>query len=212
MKKKLKLIIALITILIITAIGIIVLINNINNENSENRNQVDENILQQIEQNALIENLANMSELDRVQTYFGEFLECLESENYNEAYNHLNENFKKNYFETIDKFKGYVKTKYPKNAFVKYTNFERQGEIYILTVSIGQILNKDFQEFEQKIVIRETGVNQFTISLELKEDEINSNIQNKTENINRDEDEKSNTNANNNINNNQINTNILVTE
>lgn len=209
MKRKLKLLIALITVLIIIAIVIIVLINN---QKNDSINQVDENVLQQIEQDALIEKLTNMSELNRVQTYFGEFIEYLESENYNEAYNHLNENFKNNYFETLEKFKGYIKTKYPKNAYVKYTNYERQGEIYILTVSIGQVLNKDFQEFEQRIVIRENGVNQYTISLQLEENELNSNVQNDIENNSENNDENNNEVSTNDINNNQIITNILVTE
>ena len=206
MNKRLKILIALIIILVITAIVIIILINNQNSEN-KNRNELDDNTLEQIEQNALIENLADMTELNRVQTYFGEFLENLQLEKYEEAYNHLNENFKNKYFETLEKFTKYVNKKYPKNAYVKYTTYERQGERYILTVSIGEVLNKDIEEFEQRVVIRENGVNQYTISLQLEENEMNE-----TNEENNGNDNSIVINNTININDNQIIANILATE
>lgn len=209
MKKRLKILITLIIVLIIIAIVIIVLINNQNSKN-KNRNELDDNTLEQIEQNALIENLADMTELNRVQTYFGEFLEYIESENYSEAYNHLNENFKNKYFGTLEKFTNYVKTKYPKNLYVKYPTYERQGEVYILTVTIGEIFNENFAEFEQRVVIRENGANQYTISLQLEENEINNNEQSNNVQIN--EEQTNEEQLNEEYNNNQIVANILVSE
>ena len=104
-----------------------------------------------------------------MQTYFGRYLSYIESGNYEEAYNLLYDGFKQNYFPTLEDFESYAQNNYPSNMIVEYTNIERQGTIFILTVKIRNALSDNTQTDvkEQQIVVTENNVNDFKLSFEV---------------------------------------------
>lgn len=176
MKKSLKRIIILIVILILVAINLIIFVSNYNNSNQNNQKKEEPTNTLNIEknsetnQNKLIENVveskvSSMDEGNRVKSYYGKFIDLIESREYQTAYNYLNDEFKANYFQTLQSFSEYMENKYPKNRIVvKYNTIERKGEIFVLGVSISDGKDSSFQTFSENVVIRELSMNNFTIS------------------------------------------------
>ena len=89
-----------------------------------------------------------------------------EGTDYEAAYNLLYDGFKQNYFKTLEEFKEYAEKNYPKYIVLEYTNIERQGTLFILSVKIKDALDSIEQEnvVEQQVVIIENDVNDFKIS------------------------------------------------
>lgn len=184
MEKKLKNIIIYIVILILIALNIGVFIKNNFEKNTiseqEQKLQQIQNIynlnqtsetkqksLNEIEE-SLDAKVSSLAERERMQRYFGKFINAIENKNYTSAYNMLNENFKNTYFETQEKFEQYITTKYPTEfIIVEYNNIQREGELFILTVKILDGMNQQFESFEQRIVIRENNANDFTLSFQV---------------------------------------------
>lgn len=177
-KNKLIFILVLISILIIIAICLFVFINS-NFENANNVQQntgLNENIntnytttsneVDDQNRDALV---ASLNERQRMQTYFGRYLSYIESGDYESAYNLLYDGFKQNYFPTLKDFETYAQNNYPANMVVEYTNIERQGTIFILTIKIRNALNDNTQTDvpEQQIVVTENDVNDFKLSFQV---------------------------------------------
>lgn len=179
-KNKLILILVIISILIIIAISLFALINNSSktnnannilentglNENSNTNYTTTSNEVDAQNRDALV---ASLNERQRMQTYFGRYLSYIESGDYESAYNLLYDGFKQNYFPTLEDFESYAQNNYPSNMVVEYTNIERQGTIFILTVKIRNALNDSTQTDapEQQIVVTENDVNDFKLSFEV---------------------------------------------
>lgn len=186
MDSKLKRIIILIIILILVAINIKIFIsnnsesktnnvatnNNIVNENTTNTNSTNNvnEIIQSMNSKTdqdINSQLSGMSEISRVKTYFGKFIRCIERDDYQNAFNMINDTFKKNKFNNnVDDFKNYINENFPDgNIVVSYDSAERKGEIYVLNVTIGSMNNSSsYEKRKFTIVIRENGENDFSIS------------------------------------------------
>lgn len=138
----------------------------------EMANLTEQEIQEKEEENTIIGKIEDMSEIGRIQVYCGEFIKFIEQQRYDKAYRLLNDDFKNNYFETIEKFTEYVQNKYPTtNIAVTYNKVDRRGEIFVLNVKISQVLNTEFESFEQRIVIRENGANDYKVSFQVEPDE-----------------------------------------
>lgn len=110
------------------------------------------------------EKLAEMGERDRMEYYVSEFINSIEKENYEEAYNLLYSDFKTNYFPTLEVFKEYVSTKFPKFIAIEHTNIERNGDIYVLWTNFSDSLGSKDSSVEMKFVIKEYDLNDFKMS------------------------------------------------
>lgn len=73
---------------------------------------------------------------------------AINNEDYNYVYNKLDETFRKNNFGDVETFKKYVE-KYLKNKEIEYKKCEKNGEIYIYTIT----LTEDNQESATKTII-----------------------------------------------------------
>lgn len=125
---------------------------------------IDEETGKVVNQN-IVGTLQNMKERDRMEYYFGEFLHYIEDEEYEEAYDLLNEDFKKNYFPKLDDFKSYIPTVFSEMTNIKHENIERNGNVYVLWLKITDALNgKPGEEKEMNIVIKENDYNDFEMS------------------------------------------------
>lgn len=170
MKKHLVEILIAILILVIVASFIGILINK-NIEKSKTANLSEQELEYKEYEDMIINKLQNMTEIERIQLYCGEFLNFIEIGQYQKAYEKLNENFKKTYFKDLETFTNYVEKIYPKDITVEYTDFERYGDIFVLIVTISNTLDDTFDEFEQNIVVHEFGAHDYKISFDVKEQE-----------------------------------------
>ena len=173
MDKKLINLLLIIVILILLAINIKIYINNNKDEESNSmQNIYVENNVQNIQEekdinNTITNKVSEMTERSRMQSYFGTFIKYIEQKEYESAYNLLNESFKNNYFTTLEEFENYVQ-KYPKNIVVDYKNIDRQGELYVLEVEIKDVFDSTIEPITQRVVVRELGANEFTLSFQVE--------------------------------------------
>lgn len=115
-----------------------------------------------------LEKLKSMSERERMEYYFSEFMEYIENGKYQEAYNLLYPEFKDTYFKTLDDFEKYVNKTYPDFVSFSYNDIDRQGYIYVLTITIiNPDLAKDEAKKSQRIVIKENDFNDFVLSFQV---------------------------------------------
>ena len=114
---------------------------------------------------AIIDDLAGMEERDRIEYYFSQFINSIESKNYQKAYDMLYDEYKANYFPNLTNFEEYAKKTFPKMISVKHINFERNGEIYILFIEISDSLSGNKTDSkEMKFIIREDELNGYIMS------------------------------------------------
>ena len=109
-----------------------------------------------------------MKEKQRMQYYFSKYITYIEEKNYEKAYNLLYEEYRNNYFPTLEEFEKYVKQKYPDFMSVEYNDMSRQGEYYILTVNIYNLLTNEIIEKEQKYIIKENNFLDYVLSFQVR--------------------------------------------
>ena len=113
--------------------------------------------------------LSTLGEGNRMEYYCGQFLNCIDNEEYEKAYNMLYEEFKQKYFPTYQDFEKYVTSYYPKFFGVEYDDVDRYTDTYVVRIKI-----KDFQAEEgseekiQRIVVREYDYNNFVLSFSVE--------------------------------------------
>lgn len=183
-KNKLSYLILTIVILILVAINLYIFINNYfekevalgNNTINTNLNDVKINtnyatVSEEEDAENRVNKIATLTEKQRMQTYFGQYISYVESKNYEKAYDLLYDGFKQTYFKTLEEFKSYAENNYPNNIVVEYTNIQRQGTLFILTVKIKDALKSIDQEGieEQQVVIMENSTNDFKISFAVQQ-------------------------------------------
>lgn len=127
-----------------------------------------ENIIK-AEKDAKIVELSKMKERNRIEYYATSFIEHVENKEYQEAYELLNKDFRKNYFPSLKEFSDYCEIKFSKMMDVNYTNFERNGEIYVIWATITDAINggKD-AGIQYNIVVKENDYNDFELSFSVK--------------------------------------------
>lgn len=142
-------------------------ISEARNKNSNVITNTDnETIIAQKNANGIVDKLMDMTTVERIHTYVGEFLTEIQYQKYDEAYAKLNETFKANYYSDIETFKTYVQNKYPSNPKVNYHSTTREGEYFVVKVTISDIFDSSFTEFTQRFVVRENEANDYTISFQ----------------------------------------------
>lgn len=174
-KFNIKNIILILIILVLICINIILVVNKITLENDSNEkhvnisNNTEKSITtEQDQEKEILEQLKNMSERERMEFYFSEFMDYIENGKYQEAYNLLYPDFKDNYFKTLDDFKKYVNKTYPEFVSFSYNDIERQGNIYVLMITvINPDLSKSEAKKSQRIVIKENNFNDFVLSFQV---------------------------------------------
>lgn len=124
---------------------------------------------EKIEENVKKDKLSKMEEYDRMKHYFSSFLDAVETGKYDKAYDMLYDEFRNNYFQDLETFEKYAKKTFSKMVSIKHTNFERNGDVYILWIELSDPLSstKDSAK-EMNIVIQEYDLNDFVMSFSIK--------------------------------------------
>ncbi|MBR1540361.1 MAG: hypothetical protein IJ629_04240 [Clostridia bacterium] len=111
------------------------------------------------------QDLSKKSEQERMQYYCGNFFNIINSKNYEKAYSLLYSEYKENYFPTLANFERYLKENFPSNVALSYTNIERLGDIYVLSVSVKDTVNGNYgHNFDMYVVLQEKDLNDYVIS------------------------------------------------
>lgn len=175
MNKNVKIILVIIFILILIVLNLLVFINahtqNENTNTTENviNTIVEHNIATEEEtEQSRKEMLNSYPEATRMKVYVGQYISAIDSKDYETAYNLLYENFRNTYFKTLEEFQNYAEQKYPDEIVVEYLNMEREGTMYIVTISITDPLNRDTPAIQQNIVIQENDLNDFVLSFNVE--------------------------------------------
>lgn len=174
--KKIIYLILTIVILILVALNIKVFLDN----NFEKKAETGKNEQKNITRNLVSaeeddanrkDKIAGLNEMLRMQTYFGEYISYIESQNYEAAYSLLYDNFKQTYFPTLEQFETYAKSHYPAMSTIEYTKIDREGKYYVLTYIMRDTLNSNIQDDvkEQRVVIMENDVEDFKLSFDVEE-------------------------------------------
>ena len=165
--KILKVVIVIVIILIIVLISSLLKLRQKNkNEEIKNANVVlTQEEIQEDKTNNEIEKLKQMTERNRIEYYITKFINYAENGEYEKAYNLLNREYRKTYFPTESSFRDYAKVIFVKMISVEYTNFERNGDIYVSWVTLEDSINgtKDSRK-EFNFVVKENGYNDFELS------------------------------------------------
>ncbi len=101
-----------------------------------------------------IEKYNNLSEQQKVALNIEKFVQAINDNSYNYAYNCLADSFKNNYFRTQEEFETYVKSNFYESNTITYNSFETQGELYTYSVTIT---NKETNEQKTKTFIMQLG-------------------------------------------------------
>ena len=157
--------IVIIVVVFLILLAIIVQMNQPkSNQHYENHEPTVEEI-ENKEQDSITSTLEGMEERDRMEYYFGIFLDEVENGEYQKAYDLLYPEFKQNYFPTIDAFTQYAQNTFSDLNHIEHENIERNGEVYILWISITDALNgKPSEKKAMNIVIKENDYNDFVMS------------------------------------------------
>lgn len=114
-----------------------------------------------------VNNLAGMGERDRMEYYVASFIKTTGNKEYEKAYNMLYDDFKERYFPTLSSFEKYASNKFPSMCSVEHTNFERNGEVYVMWVNLSDSLAGKDSTVEMNFVVKENDLNDFELSFKV---------------------------------------------
>lgn len=83
-----------------------------------------------------IQKYNSSNENQKVALNIEKFITAINSKDYKYAYNCLAGSFKNNYFKTEAEFENYARANFYENNTVTYNNFEKQGDLFIYSVTI----------------------------------------------------------------------------
>lgn len=173
-KKKVNLVF-IFAMILIAVIFIFIIFNLISYNKNENKVDLGQNTVTNTQNEVNpnlstdIEALSKLEEYDRMKYYFNKYLFYIENQEYDKAYSLLYSDFKQQYFKTIEEYKKYVSDKYPVVNSVDFADYNKLGKYHILTIKFSDILNatdSNVPTFEQKFIIIENGLNDFTLSFQ----------------------------------------------
>ena len=161
-------------IIIIVAVLIIILfvfsvLKKVNVKEEDLTEEQKIELAEQKKEAETIDKLVDMTERDRIEFYFSEFIRNIDNGKYEDAYAVLNSEFKENYFKTQEEFTSYVKSYFPKEIAIEYNNIERNGNIYVLWVEVANALSVDTSTAKEiNVVIKENAVHDFELSFSVE--------------------------------------------
>lgn len=168
MKRKSDNKLLIIGIVIILVLIILIFIKNKNSNKTDNyEGMTDEEVefaVKESVNNMKKNDLGGMGERDRIEYYISSFITSIENKEYESAYEMLYDDFKKNYFPTFNNFEEYVKSKFPTEISLDYTNIERNGKVYVVWVELSNPLGSKDSKIEMNFIVQENDLNDFDMS------------------------------------------------
>ena len=92
-----------------------------------------------------IEKYESVNEKEKVILNIQKFINSINDNNYNYAYNCLADSFKNNYFSNVEDFKNYIENNFGNNIDISYIEFDTVAEkYYTYRVNISNRIQKTF--------------------------------------------------------------------
>ena len=160
----------IITIIILVIAILAILVYNIvvnRNYTGEDKVVIDKETGQVVSGETL--EIYSMEEPERIKYYFNKYIDCLETKDYETAYNMLDQKFRNNYFQTLDSYITYVNNKYSPIISVTYDDLTRMGNYYILDVTfvdLFELTDDNTPGIAQKFIFYETDYDVYTMSFQ----------------------------------------------
>ncbi len=111
-------------------------------------------------------------ETENLQTKIGmnvdKIIRALNIHDYNYIYNKLDDNFKNNNFDTIEKFEEYMKTNYPHRYDVQYYKFKEELGVYEQSIDLIPKDNSNTEETSMNIIMKLKENTDFVMSFNIK--------------------------------------------
>lgn len=113
-----------------------------------------------------LEKVKNMNERTRIEYYVAKYIKLIENGEYSAAFEILNNEYKKTYFGSSEKqFEEYCRSKFSKMMDITYDNFERNGDVYVVWVTIKDSINGTKNGgMEISFVVKENTFNDYELS------------------------------------------------
>lgn len=164
--KKGIIILLLIVLLIIFIVSIyFILLKKIYKDKYKKLNYSEEQIKNHIEK---VEDLKYLNEDKRARKYLKYFINNIKDKKYDEEYFKLYNEYKENFFPSLNDFEIYIKENFPKDPIIKINNFENIGGIFILFVDIIDKDNFENSLKDMKFVYKEEDLNHYVFSFSIK--------------------------------------------
>ncbi len=107
------------------------------------------------------------NEQKKAQMNIDKWVQMLNNRDYKSAYEVLDQTFRENTFKTQEIFEKYMRAKYPLDYSTHYINYDKNGELEILTVELTDITGKNKNTSELKIVMKLEKDFKYILSFEL---------------------------------------------
>ena len=114
-----------------------------------------------------VQKLSGLNEGDRVENYVSTFMENIDNENFEAAYEVLYKDFKENFFPTYASFEDYVKNKFPTLMSLEHTNIERNGDVYVVWTTVYDMMKSRDEGLEINFVVQEYGIDDYVLSFQV---------------------------------------------
>lgn len=95
------------------------------------------------------------------------FIKMINSKDYKQAYNKLDESFRNNNFYSADNFENYVKENFFENNYLKVNEIEQKGEYYVVKTTLMNNISSVADSMEKNFVVKLNEGTDFTISFEI---------------------------------------------
>ena len=123
-KKAKQIILLMIIILVVLLVALVFVFRNSNSGSQTDFEKANiEYKQQQFKKNVV--DLSGKTEQQRMQFYCASFFKLIDNENYEEAYKLLYDEYKENYFPTLNNFKKYFQDYFPSDFSLSYKNIEK---------------------------------------------------------------------------------------
>ena len=116
------------------------------------------------EKQLVVEDLSKKTEQERMEFYCAQFFKYVSNRDFESAYDLLYDEYKDNYFPTIESFKKYMIEYFPSTMSITYENMERLGNLYVLWINVKDVYNPSGNNFDMNVVIKEDAYNDIEMS------------------------------------------------
>lgn len=121
-----------------------------------------------IESDELKNQYASLTNSEKIASNIDKIMKLINTKSYNTVYKYLNEEFKNNYFPTIESFTDYMNKNFFENNIVGNIKMKNEGDIYILTVPYKESLSTAAEEKTKTFMIRLKEGTDFELSFEVE--------------------------------------------
>lgn len=104
----------------------------------------------------------------KVMMNIDKWVQMLNSRDYKAAYKVLNETFKNSNFGSEEKFKTYIRQKYPSHYKIEFLNFSEEGDTYVQHIKLKSITVSVNQEKELDIIMKLEEGTDFVMSFNIE--------------------------------------------